>query len=343
MILDDITEPIVLAPLAGGPSTPELVAAVCGAGAFGFLAAGYLSAEQLAAQLRALRGLTDRPFGVNLFCPPAAPAPPAAYAGYVERLRAWARPRGLPLGEPRFSEDAYEDKLDLVLGEPAAVVSFTFGCPDRPTVARLHDRSSEVWVTVTTPHEAAVAASAGADVLVAQGVEAGGHRGSFVDDDGDPRLALMPLLQLIRSQVDVPIVAAGGICTGAGIAAALAAGAGAVQLGTAFLLAPEAGTSAAQRHALMGDARTVLTRAFTGRTARGIHNAFIAEHEAHAVHAYPEVHYVTQPLRAGAREAGDSSMINLWAGQAYRLARAEPAADVVRRLAAEVREEGLPG
>jgi nitronate monooxygenase len=243
----------------------------------------------------------------------------------------------MPGGEPRSTDDEFDEKMELLLDDPASAVSFTFGCPGRALVEALHGRGSEVWVTVTSPDEARIAAGAGADLLVAQGLEAGGHRGSFVDDDGDPGLALLPLLQLVRGASDLPVVATGGICTGHGIAAARGAGARAAQLGTAFLLAPEAGTSPAHRDALGGSEPTVLTRAFTGRTARGIRNAFIDQHEDHAVRAYPEIHYVTQPVRAAAREAGDASMINLWAGQAYPLARSEPAAEIVRRLAAEAR------
>ena len=242
MILDHLELPIVLAPLAGGPSTPRLAAAVCEAGAFGFLAAGYLQPEQLAADLAELRSLTGRPFGVNVFAAPSAPADPAVYGGYVAELRRWAQDRGLPVGEPRFGDDAFAEKIDLLASDPVAVVSFTFGMPGTPVVQRLQSAGSEVWVTVTTPAEAAIAVAGGADVLIAQGVEAGGHRGTFHDDDAAPAYSLLPLLQLLTG-AGRPLVAAGGIMTGRGVAAARAAGAVAAQLGTAFLLCPEAGTS----------------------------------------------------------------------------------------------------
>ena len=177
---------------------------------------------------------------------------------------------------------------------------------------------------------------AGADALVVQGVEAGGHRASF-DDAAPGEVALLPLLSLVRATADVPLVASGGIATGAAVAAVLAAGAAAAQLGTAFLRTPEAGTVPAHRDAIATDAPTMLTRAFTGRTARGLANRFAREHSADAPSAYPEVHHLTAPLRAAARAAGDADGFNLWAGQAHALARDEPAADLVRRLGAEAR------
>jgi nitronate monooxygenase len=174
-------------------------------------------------------------------------------------------------------------------------------------------------------------------VLVVQGSEAGGHQGSFRDDDDGEPVSVLLLLQQVTGVTDRPLVAAGGIATGRAVAAVLAAGASAAQLGTAFLLAPEAGTSEPHRAALRGDGPTRLTRAFTGRRARGIVNRFMREHEAVAPRGYPEVHFLTAPIRAAARSAGDAEAINLWAGQAYPLTRGEPAAAIVERLAAELR------
>ena len=336
MILDRMRLPIVLAPLAGGPTTPRLVAEASEADAFGFLAAGYLTPQRLAEELVELRSLTARPFGVNVFSPPPAPAEPETYADYADEIRQWAAGRGLPVGEPRFHDDHFAGKLDLLTDDPVAVVSFTFGMPDADTVRRLHDAGSEVWVTVTSPGEASIAVDGGADVLVVQGIEAGGHRGSFEDDAAAPAHSLPTLLELL-SDTSRPLVAAGGIVSGEGIAAALAAGARAAQLGTAFLLCPEAGSSEPHRQALRGGgAPTRLTRAFTGRTARGIENQFMTEHHGPAVAAYPEIHELTQPFRQAARLSGDGSLINLWAGEAYPLIRELPAAELVRMLAAEL-------
>lgn len=333
-LLASLQRPVVQAPMAGGPSTPQLAAAVASAGGLGFLATGYGTAEQMAADLAATRKLTDS-FGVNLFVPgPAAAAD--AVAAYLGELGPEAERYGAVVGEARWSDDEFESKLELLLRDPVSAVSFTFGCPEAATVSELKRVGSECWVTVTDVEEARAAAAAGADALVAQGFEAGAHQGSFENArEGDP-LGLLALLQLLRAEVDLPLVASGGIATGAGLAAALAAGAEAAQVGSAFLRCPEAGTSKAHRAGLADPRPTRLTRAFTGRPARGVVNRFLREHES-APAAYPEVHYATAPIRAAARRAGDPEGINLWAGQAYALAREEPAAAVVARLDEEAR------
>lgn len=332
----DLREPIVQAPLAGGPSTPALAAAVAGAGGLGFLAAGYKRAEAVRADVDELRALTDAPFGLNLFVPPGAAADPAAVAHYAGTLAGEAERYDAEAGPPRHDDDDWEAKLALVAQVRPAVVSFTFGCPAAEVVAEVRGTGAAAWVTVTTAAEAAAARDAGADALVVQGAEAGGHRGSFADDaPGD--IGLLALLQLVRARVELALVASGGIATGAGVAAVLAAGAAAAQVGTALLRAEEAATSAPHRAALGGEGATALTRAFSGRTARGIVNRFLREHEGDAPSAYPEVHHLTAPLRAAARAEGDADGINLWAGQAYELSAEAPAAEIVHRLGAEAR------
>jgi nitronate monooxygenase len=327
-----LARPIVQAPMGGGPSTPELAAAVAGAGGLGFLAAGYKSAESLAAEIAATRALTDR-FGVNLFVP-GPRSQPQRFGPYVEGLRETA---GAEVGEPRWSDDDWEAKLELLRREPVAVVSFTFGCPPAEVVAGLKAAGAEAWLTVTLPEEARQAAAAGADALIVQGHEAGAHHGSFDDEAAGEAFGLLALLQLVAAETELPLVASGGIATGAGLAAVLAAGASAAQIGTAFLLCPEAGTSEPYRQALRVGGPTEITRAFTGRRARGIVNRFLAEHRD-APSAYPEIHYATAPIRAAARKRGEAEDLNLWAGQAFALAREEPAADVVSRLDAEARQ-----
>jgi len=338
VILDQLEVPIVLAPLAGGPTTPQLAAAVSNAGGLGFLAAGYLTAPALADQIGAARQLTGGPLGVNVFVP-GAPAADGAVDAYVAALAGTASRAGAELGRPRFDDDGWQAKLDLLAADPLPVTSFTFGCPDRDVVTALQAAGSEVWVTITTPAEAQQAEAAGADVLVVQGSEAGGHRGSFRDDPAsDDGFGLLALLQLVTARSSRPLVAAGGIATGAGVAAVLAAGARAAQLGTAFLRSPEAGTSPVHRAAVAASGGTATTRAFTGRLARGIRNQFLDEHSAHAPAAYPEVHYLTAPLRAAGRSSGDAGLVNLWAGQAHELGRELPAAELVALLADEARE-----
>jgi nitronate monooxygenase len=338
--VDTLAHPIVLAPLAG-VGTPRLAAAVSRAGGLGFLPAGYLSPDRLRQDLDQLRALLPDgvPFGVNVFAAGRDGEPDADVTAYAERLAREASRYGVRPGEPRWDDDHYGEKLEIVGAARVPVVSFTFGCPAAGEVTRLKEAGCAVWATVTTPGEARVAVAAGVDALVAQGAEAGGHRGSF-DDAAPSDLGLLALLQLVRGAVggDVPLVAAGGIATGEGVAAVLAAGAAAAQVGTAFMLCPEAGTVPSVREVLRGgDRRTALTRAFTGRTARGIVNRFLREHSADAPRAYPQVHHLTSPIRSAARAQGDAEGLNLWAGQAYPLAEPAPAADVVTRLAAGAR------
>jgi nitronate monooxygenase len=336
--LRELTEPIVQAPLAGGPSTPQLAAAVAGAGGFGFLAAGYKSPDAVQDDLQKLRALSEAPFGVNIFAPPGRAGDPAALRRYAQQIADEASRLHAQPGDPRHDDDAYDRKLELLEAERPAVVSFTFGCPAADVVARLHHAGIDVWVTVTNRAEAVQAAEAGADALVVQGMEAGGHRGYFVDDDDAQELGLLAALRLIATSVELPLVAAGGISDGATVAAVLCAGALAAQVGSALMLTPEAGTSQPHRDALRRVGATRLTRAFSGRQARGIVNRFMLEHGDDAPLAYPDVHHMTSPIRAAARAAGDAETINLWAGQAYELAREEPAGEVVRRLGAEARE-----
>ena len=319
--------------MGGGPSTPALAAAVAEAGGLGFLAAGYKTPQAVRADIEALRALTARPFGINLFAPPGPPADPAAITAFGATLEAEADRFGAPVDAPRHDDDGWEAKLALVAELRVPVVSFTFGCPEPHVIAALHDAGTAAWVTVTTPDEARLAAEAGADALVVQGVEAGGHRGSF-DDAAPGEIGLLALLQLARPVTDVPLVATGGLATGRAVAAVLALGAAAAQLGTAFMRCPEAATTPAHRAAIEADHPTGLTRAFTGRLARGIVNRWMAEHPD-APSAYPDVHYLTAGIRAAARERDDPDGFNLWAGQAHQLAEAVPAGELVRRLAAE--------
>lgn len=327
--------------MGGGPSTPALAATVSGAGGLGFLAAGYKAPEAVRADLEELRSLlSDRmPFGVNVFAPPGHGVGAANVAAYADTLHDEAARAGTRLGTPSWDDDRYDEKLRLLAAERVPVVSFTFGCPSREDVERLHRAEVAVWVTTTTPDEAETASAVGADALVVQGVEAGGHRGSF-DDARPGDVGLLALLQLVRARVGdaLPLVATGGVATGPAVAAVLAAGAAAAQLGTAFMLCPEAATATGHRDALAQvEAPTALTRAFTGRTARGIANRFLREHSADAPSAYPEIHHLTAPVRTAARQRGEADSFHLWAGQAYGLAKPVPAAELVVQLAEEAR------
>ena len=334
-LVHDLRYPIVLAPLAGGPSTPALAAAVSEAGGLGFLAGGYLSADAMREDVHALREQTAAPFGVNVFVPDSPDVDEEAVSRYVERLREQESDRyGVEPGEPRFDDDDWAAKLRVLAEEKVPVVSFTFGCPSSEVISSLRQVGSEVWVTVTDLAEARIANAAGADALVLQGSEAGGHRASFVDRDGAELLSVLALTRLVANAIELPLIAAGGLGDRPAVAGVLAAGAAAAQLGTAFLRATEAGTNPAHKAALAAETPTALTRAFTGRLARGLVNRFLLDHSAAAPIAYPHVHHATAPIRAVARERGDADGFNLWAGQAHTLAEELPAAEIVAKLAA---------
>ncbi|WSQ09122.1 nitronate monooxygenase [Streptomyces sp. NBC_01231] len=333
--------PIVQAPMAGGVSVPTLAAAVCEAGGLGFLAAGYKTADGLYQEIKQLRSLTTRPFGVNLFLPQPEYADPAAVDVYAHQLAGEATWYETELGDKDSGrDDGYEAKLAVLLDNPVPVVSFHFGVPAPDVLDSLRRAGTFTLVTATTAEEALAVERAGADAVIAQGVEAGGHQGTHRDvpeTDGSG-IGLLSLVAQIRETVRIPIVAAGGIMRGSQIAAVLAAGAAAAQLGTAFLATAESGANAVHKHALTNPlfVRTELTRAFSGRPARGLVNRFLREHGPYAPAAYPEIHHLTSPLRKAAAKAGDAQGMALWAGQGHRMARELPAGQLVEVLVAEL-------
>ncbi|GEC05988.1 oxidoreductase [Streptomyces spinoverrucosus] len=333
--------PIVQAPMAGGVSVPRLAAAVSEAGGLGFLAAGYKTADGMYQEIKQLRGLTGRPFGVNLFMPQPEYAEPAAVDVYAQQLAGEAAWYESELGDPDSGrDDGYDAKLAVLLDNPVPVVSFHFGVPTRDVLDALRRAGTLTLVTATTPDEARAVERAGADGVIVQGVEAGGHQGTHRDipeNDGSA-IGLLSLLGQIREAVGLPLVAAGGIMRGSQIAAALAAGASAAQLGTAFLATPESGANAVHKQALTNPlfVRTELTRAFSGRPARGLVNRFMREHGPYAPAAYPEIHHLTSPIRKAAAKAGDAQGMALWAGQGHRMARELPAGQLVEVLAGEL-------
>jgi len=348
MLLRSLATGVVAAPMAGGPTTPELVAAVGEAGGLGFLAAGYLTAPQLAAAIAEVWDASSRPFGVNLFVPAQANAyavgageltgadRAAAVAAYREALTDDAQSVGAEPGEPRpGDDDDWERKLDLVVRERVPLVSFTFGLPSAAVLGELRRAGIETVATVTDADEAAVAIAAGVDGLCLQGPDGGGHRGTL-DPVKQPSVTdLLDLVAAVRSQTDLPLVAAGGIASPERAAEVRAAGADAVQLGTALLLTPEAGTGLAYRRALTdpGYERTAVTRAYSGRLARGLETGFLRRHDDIAPAAYPEVHHLTVPLRRASARAERPDLLALWAGTGWRSARAVPAATVVAEFA----------
>jgi nitronate monooxygenase len=332
--LRDLAVRVIVAPMAGGPSTPELAAAGTSAGGLGFVPAGYLTSDAFAERLAAARRLTNGPVGANLFVPQPSAGTPAAIERYAAALADEAEHYGVQLGDPRFDDDAWAAKLDVLLDLRPEVVSFTFGLPSEDECLRLRCAGITTVGTVTTLSEARLAAACGVDALVAQGPSAGGHRGTF-DPAAQPAAEpLDQLLAAVTAAVDNPVIAAGGLMTADDVQRVLQAGAVAAQLGTAFLLADEAGSSPVHRAALRDPqfTETVVTRAFSGRYARGLRNRFIDEHEAQAPFGYPEIHYLTSPLRAASVRAGDPHAVNVWAGTGFREARAASVAEIMRGL-----------
>ena len=333
--------PIIQAPMGGGPSTPELAAAVSNAGGLGSLGGAYLTPQQILDDVRRVRTLTRRPFAVNLFAggyqiPTAVDAAPMlALLGEVHAAL------GLPPPVlPALPPDPFPAQLAAVLEARPPIFSFTFGIPTSADIARLRARDIAIVGTATTTEEARLLATAGVDAIVAQGAEAGAHRGTF---SGSFESAMIPTLELVRRisrAVKLPLTASGGIMDGADIAAALEAGASAVALGTAFLASPESGASDAYKSAILA-ARTdttVITRAFSGRPARGIANGFIEtmrRHEA-AILPYPLQNALTRAMRAAAAQRGESGFLSLWAGTGVARTRAMPAGELVRQLANEL-------
>jgi nitronate monooxygenase len=329
--------PILVAPMAGGPSTPELVIAAAAAGSCGFIAAGYKSPEALAEQVQAVRDSTVV-FGVNLFAPNPVPVDPMAFRAYAGRLQPEADRYGIDLRliEPVEDDDAWSNKIDLLLANPVPVVSFTFGIPAASVVRRFRSAGTVTIQTVTSAAEAQLAEAAGVDLLAVQAAGAGGHYGTLTPLQLPPPLPLLDLIAAVRAASRLPVVAAGGIATSAEVAGALHAGAATVVVGTVLLRCSESGASPVHRAALADPNRgdTVVTRAFTGRPARALPNRFTEQYSAIAPSGYPALHHLTGPVRRAATVAGDPELVNLWAGTGYRAATDEPAAVILARLAA---------
>src|SRR5215475_15438349 len=337
-----LRHPVIQAPMAGGGDTPALVAAVCEAGALGFVGASYLTPLQIVETVRAVRGQTTRPFGINLFAPLPAPEAPVESRLALKRLEPFYAELALPCPEvPTLKPDSFDDQLAAALESGASVFSFTFGVLPTMALKVLNARGMFVIGTATTVEEAVSLETAGVDAIVTQGSEAGGHRSTFVGSFEAGLVGTMALVPQVVDAVTVPVIASGGIMDGRGIAAALALGASAVQMGTAFLTCDEAGVPAAYKEAILRacEHETRLTRAFSGRPVRGIVNRFMTEVDradaAEAILPFPLQNALTRPLRNAAAKQGRTDYLSLWAGQGVRLARRQPAATLIARLAYE--------
>lgn len=333
--------PIVQAPMASA-TTPELVAAVSGAGGLGSLALGYTEPAQIAPLVARVRALTARPFALNLFVDARTPVTADVLQRAHDRLRPFRAELGIPHAPvPAVALIDYEAQVEAVLAARPAVFSFTFGVPEPAVFERCRAAGIVTIGTANTVDEAVALERAGADAVCAQGFEAGGHHGSFGQPVEFSQIGTLALVPQVVDAVGLPVVAAGGIGDGRGIAAALALGAAAAQVGSAFLRADESGIPAAFRAVLESPAarRTSITTAFSGRTARGVHNAFMdALAEVEDVAPYPYQHWLTRDIRTAAAQQGRPEYLSLWAGQAVGLARPLPAAAIVAELVREARE-----
>jgi nitronate monooxygenase len=328
-----------------GVSTPEMAAVVSNAGGVGSIGVGSVEADATRQMIAAVRARTGRPFQVNVFCHKPAVADAAREASWLARLepdfaRYGAKPpaRLTEIYQSFLTDDA---KLAVLLAERPPIVSFHFGVPSRDRIEALRAAGIVLLATATNLEEGKVVAAAGIDAVVAQGYEAGGHRGVFDPDGADDRLGTVALTRLLVRRLDIPVIAAGGIMDGAGIAASLTLGAAAAQLGTAFIACPESSADAGYRAALLGPPaeHTVMTAAISGRPARCLANRFTALAkgvEREAIPNYPIAYDAGKALHAAAKAAGEFGYGAQWAGQGAPLARAQPAAELVARLRSEM-------
>lgn len=339
--------PIIQAPMAG-VSTPKLAAAVSNAGALGSIAVGATNAGEARRMITEFRERSRRSLNVNVFCHEPAKADPALEAGWVETLRPHferygaSPPRELREIYRSFVED--DAMLAALLAEKPRVVSFHFGLPAAEAIQALRAADIVLLASATNPAEGRAAQQAGVHAVVAQGYEAGGHRGVFDPNAGDDCLGTLPLTRLLARELRMPVIAAGGIMDGAGIAAALRLGAAAAQLGTAFVGCPESAADAGYRKALASESahHTVMTRAISGRPARCLRNRFTelgAGVSVQQIAAYPVAYDAGKALHAAAKAAGESGYGAQWAGEGAPLARTLPAAELVRVLMDELRED----
>jgi nitronate monooxygenase len=334
--------PIVQGPMAGGASTPAMAAAVSNAGGLGSIAGSLLSPSVLRDQVAIIRSLTDQPFLINFFVQETPSPSPEVVAEAVELLRpAWESLGWKELPTPSSWCESFADQFDALVELRPAVASFTFGILDPAQVERLHSAGIAVIGTVTTVDEALAWETAGADAVVASGIEAGGHRGTFLGPQEEANLSGRQLWPLVAEAVDIPVIAAGGLMTGVDILDALSLGAKAVQMGSAFIVCDESGIHPSYRRALLeaGDTPTRLTRAFSGRYARGLENRFMQQMKdvEHRFPAYPVQNALTIGIRAAAAAKGDTGLMSLWAGAEIRRARPMSVAKLMQTLVAEMR------
>ena len=340
----EIKYPIIQAGMAGGITTPELVAAVSNAGGLGSIGAGYLSPEQLRSSIQEIKQLTNKPFGVNLFIPEN----PNVSDEEIERANEWLKPfrEQLHISEipkvKKTNESTFEKQIAIIIEEEVPVCSFTFGLPSKEIVEQLKSRKIVMIGTATTVKEAISNEENGMDMVVVQGSEAGGHRGTFAGNFENAMIGTMALVPQAVDHVDIPVIAAGGVMDGRGVLAALVLGAKAVQMGTAFVTSLESGaTNIAKETLLSGDEeQTVVTSTFSGKPARGIKNDFIIKMKAYenGPPPYPIQNTLTPQFRSEAAKQNRSEWMSLWCGQNLRSTKHQSATETMSEILSQVDE-----
>lgn len=335
-----LSHPIIQAGMAGGPTTPELVAAVCNAGGMGTLGAGYLRPDEILQAVGKIRVYTTRPFAVNLFVEANPHVEDSVIHRMQNHLNRIRQTLGIPVQEGNLNPStiSFSAQFEAVLKAKPAVLSTTFGVLDQESMHRLKESGIIIIGTATTVAEAILLEESGVDAVVAQGVEAGGHRGTFLGNFRTSQIGTFTLVPQVCDHVTCPVIAAGGIMDGRGIAASFALGAIAVQMGTAFLTTIEAGTRQVYREAILEsrDESTVLTKSFSGKFARGLDNQWIRTFEEtippEDVPAYPVQHYLTLDIRQAASSRKDTQMMSMWAGQGSGMARVCKVSELMEAL-----------
>ncbi|MBT2679998.1 nitronate monooxygenase [Bacillus sp. ISL-35] len=351
MLKNEVTEllniehPIIQAPMAGGITTSQLISAVSNSGGLGMVGAGYMAPEALQEQIREIKQLTTKNFGINLFVPNEF----HVTQDEIESAEKDLKPirQALNLHEehqvkiPEYSHHAetFNDLIKIVIEEKVKVCSFTFGLPSKKVIGELKAHNIMLLGTVTTVREAIEAEKSGMDAVVVQGSEAGGHRGNFISDDKESLIGLMSLIPQVADHVRIPVIAAGGIMDGRGLMASICLGAKAVQMGTAFLTCTESGAHHLYKEAIMnaGEEEMVLTNAFSGKWARGIKNRFIEEMQGkgEAFPQFPVQNALTQPIRKAAASQKNRDFMSLWSGQSPRLAKKQTVEELMKCIISE--------
>ena len=333
--------PVFQAPMAGGATTPKLVAAVSNAGGLGSFAGGYATSKQLLENIKEIKKLTDKPFSVNLFIPAKSTPSNNKYERINALLNVYRSELGIsqqPLMP--FLDDPFEEKISIIISEKVPVFSFTFGIPSQPILKKLKSQNIITIGTCTTVNEGLEIEKAGCDAVVGQGSDAGGHRGTFLGSFDSAYIGTMSLIPQLTSKLQIPVIAAGGIMDGRGIVASLALGASAVQMGTSFLTCSESGINQTYKNAILASTEesTVITPVFSGKPARGIKNRFIEEMKNHIndILDYPIQNYLTQDIRLKAAQLNNSELLSLWAGQGTRLNRVQNVSTLLDEIEKEI-------